>query len=159
MVKKIFKGKHVIVYERAGWEYVERKGAKEAVAIIAVTDGKLVLTEQYRRPVDARVIDLPAGLIEDYGPAETARRELHEETGFTCDRVTRLAKAATSPGITSELVTYYRAVNPVRSGKGGGVGAEDITVHLVALKSIERWLKTQRALIDSKVWTGIYFAM
>lgn len=157
MVKKIFSGKHVIVYERGGWEYVERKSAREAVAIIAVTGGKLVLTEQFRRPVGARVIDLPAGLVEKYGPAETARRELEEETGFTCDRVTRIVRAATSPGITSELVTYYRAIHPRRSSEGGGVEGENITVHLVPLKGIEKWLKKQRALIDSKVWTGLYF--
>jgi len=158
-MKKIFKGKKIVVLERDGWEFVERKSAKEAVAIIAVARGKLVLTEQYRKPVGARVIDLPAGLVEKHRPAETARRELEEETGFKCHRVTRLVKATTSPGITSEIVTYYRAINPVRSGKGGGVAGEDITVHVVALKSIESWLKKQRALIDSKVWTGLYFAM
>ena len=158
-MRKIFEGKKIVAYERDGWEFVERKSAKEAVAIVAVARGKLVLTEQYRRPVGARVIDLPAGLIEEHGPAETARRELEEETGFTCDRVTRIVKATTSPGITSEIVTYYRAIKPVRSGKGGGVQGEDITVHVVSLKSIEAWLKKQRALIDSKVWTGIYFAM
>ena len=60
-MKKIFEGKHINVFERDGWEYVERKSAKEAVAIIAVADGKLILTEQYRRPVDARVIDFGGG--------------------------------------------------------------------------------------------------
>ena len=59
--KRIFEGKHVVVLERDGWEFVERKTAREAVAIIAVTDdNQLVLTEQFRAPVNARVIDLPA---------------------------------------------------------------------------------------------------
>ena len=74
-MKKIFEGKHINVFERDGWEFVERKSAKEAVAIIAVVGGRLILTEQYRRPVDARVIDLPAGLIEEHGPEETAKRD------------------------------------------------------------------------------------
>jgi ADP-ribose pyrophosphatase len=158
-MKTIFKGKKIVVRERDGWEFVERKSAREAVAIIAVTSGRLILTEQYRRPVDARVIDLPAGLIEEHGPGETARRELEEETGFTCERVRRLAKAPTSPGITSEIVYYYRAVKPRRSGKGGGVGDENITVHVIALSGIERWLKKQGALVDAKVWAGLYFAV
>ena len=158
-MKKIFEGKKIVVYERDGWEFAERKSAREAVAIIAVTSGRLILTEQYRRPVDARVIDLPAGLIEDHGPAETAKRELEEETGFKCERVQRLTKAPTSPGITSEIIHYYRAVRPKRIGEGGGVGDEDITVHVIALSGIEKWLKKQRALVDSKVWAGLYFAM
>lgn len=156
-MKKIFEGKKIVVLERDGWEFVERKSAKEAVAIIAVADGKLVLTEQYRRPVDARVIDLPAGLIEEHGPEETAKRELEEETGFTCERVDMLVKAPTSPGITSEIVQYYRAINPKRTGKGGGVAGEDITVHTIAVGELEKWLRKQKALVDGKVWTGMYF--
>jgi ADP-ribose pyrophosphatase len=156
---RLFEGKHVVVLERDGWEFVERKSAREAVAIIAVTgDGQLVLTEQFRAPVSARVIDLPAGLIEEFGAEETARRELKEETGFTCERVRLLAKSPTSPGITSEIVHYYRAINIKQSGPGGGVDGEHITVHLVALRDIEGWLRSQKALIDLKLWAGLYFA-
>jgi len=156
-MKKIFEGKHINVFERDGWEYVERKSAREAVAIIAVADGKLILTEQYRRPVDARVIDLPAGLIETYGAEETAKRELEEEAGYTCDRVALVTTAPTSPGITSEIVQYYRAINPRKTGKGGGVGGEDITVHLVPLFGLEQWLEKRESLLDGKVWTAMYF--
>ena len=145
--------------ERDGWEFVERTKAKEAVAIVAVINRQLILTEQYRRPVDARVVDLPAGLIEKQGPEETAKRELEEETGFVCERVKLLAKGPTSPGITSEIVHYYRAVKPRRVGEGGGVENEDITVHVIALSGIEKWLRKQDALVDSKVWAGLYFAL
>ena len=155
---RIFEGKHIVVLERDGWEFVERRRAKEAVAIVAVDDGRLILTEQYRRPVDARVIDLPAGLIEEFDAEETARRELEEETGFTCDRLELLATSPTSPGITSEIVHYYRALFLRRKRKGGGVGSEDITVHVVALQGIGHWLKSQKAMIDAKVWAGLYFA-
>src|SRR5436190_24346392 len=82
----IFEGKTIFVRERDGWEFVERKSAKEAVAVVAVTDdGKVVLTEQYRRPVDARVIDWVAGLLDSSKDVEaTARKELEEEAGFAC---------------------------------------------------------------------------
>jgi len=60
-MKPIFEGKHVLVFDRDGWEFVERKSAKEAVAIIAITDrNELILVEQYRKPLQASVIDLPA---------------------------------------------------------------------------------------------------
>ncbi len=156
---KKFEGKHVVVLERGGWEFVERKTAKEAVAIVALTgEGELILTEQYRAPVDARVIDLPAGLIEEYDAEETAWRELEEETGFTCDEVILLASSPTSPGITSEIVHFYSAKGVRRVGKGGGVGGEDIDVHLVRLAEVQSWLQARKSLIDSKIWTGIYFA-
>src|SRR5258708_28532199 len=130
--KKKFDGKHIVVLDRNDWEFVERKKAKEAVAIIALTgEGELILTEQYRAPVDARVLDLPAGLIEQYEAEETAWRELEEETGFTCDEVVLLASSPTSPGITSEIVKFYLAKGVRRVGQGGGVGAENSEVTVV----------------------------
>src|SRR6478735_10966654 len=129
MSKRLFEGKKVFVLERDGWEYVERKKATEAVAVIAVTeDDEVILTEQYRRPVDARVIDWPAGLVGDEGendPEATAKKELEEETGFRCDRVELLARGPSSPGITSEIVSLYRAFAAKRVGKGGGVEGEE----------------------------------
>ena len=164
-MKTVFEGDHVLVLERDGWQYVERKQGKEAVAVIAETeDGKVILTEQLRRPVDARVIDFPAGLVGDEGgsddPAETAKRELEEETGYVCDSVELLAKGPTSPGITSEVVSLYRAHGVRKKGAGGGVGGEDITVHTVPREELAAWLKhkeRERVLVDLKLWSGLYF--
>src|SRR5512140_2363243 len=109
-VRTVFEGDHVNVKERDGWQYVERKKATRAVAVIARTDdGRIIFTEQYRRPVNARVIDFAAGLVGDeeghMNTAETARKGLEEETGYSCDRVERLAGGPSSTGITSEIVS------------------------------------------------------
>ena len=164
-MKTICEGKRVLLLDRDGWEFVERKKGKEAVAIIAVTDdGRVILTEQHRKPVDARVIDWPAGLVGDEDgtsdPEETARKELKEETGYECESVELLARGPASPGITSEIVSLYRAVGVRKVGAGGGVEGEDITVHTVALDRLEDWLKKQqnsRKLIDLKLWAGLHF--
>jgi ADP-ribose pyrophosphatase len=163
--KKKFEGKHVIVLERRDWEFVERKKAREAVAVLALTDDDgLILTEQFRAPVNARVIDLPAGLIGDDGnhdPMATGMRELEEETGYTCASLEMLVKGPTSPGITSEIVHFYRARQVRQQGKGGGVGGEDIRVHVVPRRGIEVWLRQREKegiLLDLKLWVGLYFA-
>lgn len=165
-MKTVYTGKHVILLDNDNWEYVERKKGKEAVAVIAVTDdGKLILTEQHRLPVDAAVIDFPAGLVGDEDgntdPAETAKKELEEETGYVCDSVEWLARGPSSPGITSEIVSFYRATGVRREGEGGGVGGESITVHTIPLSGIERWLRKRESegvLIDLKLWGGLYFS-
>jgi ADP-ribose pyrophosphatase len=162
MPKQIFEGKRVVVLERDDWEYVERKKATEAVAVIALTENdEVILTEQYRKPVDARVIDWPAGLVGDDGekdPAKTAKKELEEETGFRCERVELLARGPSSPGITSEIVSLYRAYDVSRVGKGGGVAGEKITVHLVPRADVVRWLRQREGvLVDLKLWGGLHF--
>lgn len=163
-MQKIYEGKHIFVFDQNGWEFVERKKAKEAVAVIAVTDdGELIFTEQTRKPVGHRVIDWPAGLVGDEGSddaAQTAKKELEEETGFTCEGVERLAAGPTSPGITSEIVTFYRATGVRREGSGGGVSGEDITVHVVRRSDVPRWLEQRErdgVLVDLKIWGGLYF--
>src|SRR5215510_15582312 len=132
MVKTLFEGAKVIVLERDGWEFVERKKGKSAAVVVARTDdGKFVLVGQYRRPVDAQVIDFAAGLIGDESDDDdeaTARKELEEETGYRCANLQRLTTAPTSPGITSETVTFFLATGLQRAGE-----AEDgITVYEIA---------------------------
>ena len=48
------------------WEYVDRLGATGAAIVVAITnERKLLLVEQYRIPVHARTIELPADIIGD----------------------------------------------------------------------------------------------
>ena len=163
--KKVCEGERLIVFARGTWEFAERRKGKEAVAVVAITpQGELLLTEQLRKPVNKKVIDLPAGLVGDEDGSRTrsstARRELEEETGYTCRSVELLAKGPTSPGITSEIVSLYRALGARRKGKGGGVGGESIKVHKVPLGTLQEWLVGQQKrgkLVDLKVWSALFF--
>ncbi len=164
-MRTVCEGKRVLLLEHDHWEFVERKKGKEAVAIVARTgDDRVILTEQFRRPVNARVIDWPAGLVGDEDadatPEATARKELKEETGYECDSLELLAKGPTSPGITSEIVSLYRAAGVRRVGSGGGVAGEDIEVHAIPVNALRDWLKKQNGagkLVDLKVWAGLHF--
>jgi ADP-ribose pyrophosphatase len=159
-MKTIFEGDHLLVKENDGWQYAERKSATEAVAVVAVTDrGEIILTEQHRKPVARRVIDFAAGLVGDEkggpsDPAKTAKKELEEETGYTCDSVELLFRGPSSPGITSEIVSLYRAAGVRKQGEGGGVAGENIKVHKVPLDELQDWLRKKESegmLIDVKV--------
>ena len=163
-MKTVFEGKHVLVIENDDWEYVERKKGKEAVAVVAMTDDdRVVLTEQVRKPLNARVIDFPAGLVGDEDghddPEQTARKELEEETGYTCDSVELIARGPTSPGITSEIVSLYRATGVRQIGKGGGVGNEDITVHVIPRSELRDWLRRRaREGVITDLKLALYFS-
>jgi ADP-ribose pyrophosphatase len=163
-MRRVYQGEHLNVVEHDGWQFVERKQTNEAVAVVAETDdGQLVLTEQFRCPVNARVIDFPAGLVGDEegtdDPEETAKKELEEETGFRCESVELLVKGPSSPGMTSEFVSLYRAAGVRRTGEGGGVGDEEIKVHLVPKADLGAWLRERQdegIVIDLKL--AIYAA-
>ena len=70
-------GKFLALVKEGHWEYVDRVNATGAAIIVAVTaEQKVLLVEQYRIPVHARTIELPAGIIGDEpgGNDESQRR-------------------------------------------------------------------------------------
>ncbi len=165
--KVLGKGKFLQLVRDGKWEIAERVNASGVVAVIAVTDSReFVLTEQFRPAVGSQVIDLPAGLSgdvqgqEDESGSAAASRELSEETGFLAAQFRHLADCPSSPGLTSEMVSYFMADRVRQVGSGGGVGNEKIEIQLPKLRSIRRWLAQQIALgklIDPKVYVGLYF--
>jgi ADP-ribose pyrophosphatase len=165
MSETLGEGRFLRLVRRNGWEFVQRIGVDGVVAIVAVTgDRELVVVEQERPAVGRTVLDLPAGLAGDVQGEDSleaaARRELEEETGFVAAGWERVADTPPSPGLSSEVVTYYRATGLQRVGAGGGVGSERITVHLVPLTGIAAWLEERAAagdLIDLKLYAGLHF--
>jgi ADP-ribose pyrophosphatase len=166
--KVVYDGKHVQLVRQDNWEFARRKGVSGIVGIVAVTDDrKLLLVEQYRPPVGARVIELPAGLAgdskgrEDEDLADAARRELLEETGYEARGMQRVAAGAASAGMSDEVMTLFRATGLTKAGSGAGDGTEQITLHEVALGEVVEWLagrEREGMLIDLKVYCGLYFA-
>ncbi len=73
-------------------------------------DGNCYMVRQYRYPVGAPVLEIPAGKIDHHDAHEaTAVRELSEETGFTADEYVDLGCCYTSPGYTDEIIHVYLA--------------------------------------------------
>jgi len=142
-------GKYVRVLKRDRWEYASRSNAIRAVVILAEYDGKLILIDQPRVPLDCRCVELPAGLVGDTDPDATpegtAIKELEEETGFTAERVERLGDFYSSPGMLSESFTLVRAHGVRKIGEGGGDDSEDINVHLVKRSEIPNFIEQKRA--------------
>lgn len=164
----IHEGQFLRFAKRGHWEFAERVGVTGIVAITALTDdGKLLLEEQHRPPVQAECLELPAGLVGDDGDAEetleaAARRELLEETGYEARHWTFLTEGPPSPGFGTEIVSFFLATGLKKIEEGGGIGGEKITVHEVLLEEVPAWIESRRQngiMVDPKIYIGLYFAM
>ena len=97
-----------------------------AVGIVAVDDDDRVLVvTQYRHPARQRLVELPAGLLDQQGedPQDAARRELAEEGHVRAERWSQLLALMPSPGVSDEVITLYLAE---------GVSGGDVPVGFVA---------------------------
>ncbi len=166
-VDLLAEGRYIRLVRRGRWEWAERTNASGIVVVAALTpEREMLLVEQFRPPVAARVIELPAGLAgdiageEDEALSRAARRELEEETGYTAARMEPLTEGPVSAGMTSECLTFFRGHELSRIGEGGGDSSEDIVVHRVPLADVHTFI-TERAaagvMTDPKVYVGLHF--
>ena len=90
-------------------EYCHHNGA---VCVIPVTDeGEIVCVRQYRYPFHEALLEIPAGKLDspDEDPTEAAHRELREETGAICKKLTYMGLYYPSPAILDETIYMYLA--------------------------------------------------
>lgn len=94
------------VHDRA---VVEHQGA---VGILAVDeDNRVLLVEQYRHAMGARLLELPAGVLDVDGESAqaAAERELIEEGDITAAVWEELFGLAATPGYSTERWVLFRA--------------------------------------------------
>jgi ADP-ribose pyrophosphatase len=161
----MYDGKYLRMIRRGTWEYAERAHAGGLAAIIiAVTpEDRIVFVEQFRVPLQANTIEMPAGLVGDIHADESielsAIRELEEETGWTAEHAEVLLIGPVSSGSTNERIAFVRATSLTKVGEGGGDGDENITVHEVPRTEAAAWLVRKLGegyQLDAKLWAGLW---
>jgi ADP-ribose pyrophosphatase len=87
---------------------IERPDA--AIIFPLTDDGEVILVKQYRPPLEAMELGLPAGLVEvGERPEKAARRELSEETGYTGGAWELLGSVASSPSLKDNRAYLFLA--------------------------------------------------
>ena len=154
------------------WEAVDRTGSSgEAHAVFAVAkivpDNELVLVRQFRPPAGRLMVEFPAGLIDaGESAAETAIRELYEETGFVGKVIYCTKGGYSSPGMTGESIVLASMEIDGSSYPDGMLPenhqeeCENIEVFRVKINDLPAFIQQMEAAgcgIDSKIYTVLAF--
>jgi ADP-ribose pyrophosphatase len=97
-------------------EMIRHPGASAVVPLLGDPgdDPEVLLIRQYRYAADQFLYEIPAGRLDPgETPADCARRELQEETGFTAERVEHVFTMYTTPGFTDEKIHLFVATGLV----------------------------------------------
>ena len=104
-------------WDRAVRTTKQSEDSIDAVVILAIlknnrnnpNQDEVVCVKQFRPPVNAYTIELPAGLIDNNeDPSTAALREFTEETGYIGSVVKVLPASYLSPGLTNESASLVR---------------------------------------------------
>lgn len=130
----------------------------DSVAVVALTDdNQLVLTHQYRHPVGQVIHDLPAGRLnpgED--PAEGARRELEEETGYRAATLIPLGRYNPFPGSLKVTAHLFLATDLTYVGQSLDKDEELEVVLQPFAEALERVRRGE--YIDGSLQLGVLLA-
>src|ERR671924_1715823 len=100
-------------------------------------NGEVVLVKQYRHGVCQALLELPGGVVEDdEDPAEGAKRELVEETGYTTSDMILVGKLYPNPALQINTLYCFVAQDVEKVKEQHLDAGEDIEVELVPLDEL-----------------------
>ena len=128
----------------------------DCVAIIAVdAEDNVLLVNQFRKPVEKELLEIPAGGIDDGEDAEAAViREMQEETGFLPQRLEQLGGFYSAPGYGTEYLYLYLATD-LTPGRLYAEDTDEIAVVRVPITQIPDLMASGR-ICDAKSIAGLH---
>ena len=126
-----------------------------AVAIVPLINKRVLLVEQYRKAIERRTLEIPAGTLEEgESPEECAKRELIEETGFNASQWDKLTSYYPSPGYSSEIIHIFKA----RGLEKVSDAEAELPIHYMDLEDVQTKIRTGE-IKDSKTIIGVLIAL
>ncbi len=132
-----------------------------AVGVVPVLGDRIVLVRQFRAPLGATLLEIPAGKLDVEGedPAAAAARECEEEVGYRPGRLTHVRTVHTTPGFSDERIEIYLASDLVEVGVRPD-GPEEHRAEVVEVTFAEvQALIASGGISDAKTLIGLQDAM
>ncbi len=132
--------------------YVETPG--NVVVIPLLDDGRLVLVRQYRYLNDKNGVEFPGGgMGKGESPAEAAKRELLEESGYTTENLIKIGAFEPSVGVIKDLSHVFLANELTLVQKPKSDPMESTEVLIRRIDEFENMIK-QGEIWDGQVLAG-----
>lgn len=126
-----------------------------AAAVMALVDGRMLMVEQYRKPMEKFQVEIPAGKLDPgEDPMAAAARELEEETGYRAGKLRPVSAFYTSPGFADEKLYLYLAEDLVK-GEIRPDEDEYLAVSAISFEEAQQLIREER-ISDAKTILAVY---
>lgn len=130
----------------------------QAVGVVPYEDGYIWMVGQYRFPLEKFYWEIPeGGGPHGEDPADTARRELQEETGLIAHKVEPLIQMHLSNSVSDEWGIVYLATRLER-GEASPEETEELQIRKMTLEEVYEEVEAGR-ITDSLTVGAIYKLM
>lgn len=130
------------------------------VNVVALTeDNKVILVRQYRHAAGEEMLEIPGGVIEEgETPAEAARRELLEETGYEFDTIEFLSELYANPATATNKTHCFLARGGRKVSEQNLDRGEEIIIELVSVDELKQ-LVLDNEFGQALHTSGIFYAL
>jgi ADP-ribose pyrophosphatase len=132
------------------------------VNIFPVTkDGRVVLVKQYRYALGTFSMEVPGGIMDPHetNPLDAAKRELLEETGYSCGHVEEVAVVATNPATQNNRLHCYLATDCELTHELNHDENEELEVMLVSMEEVLNMLRNNQIIQSLHISSMMYSLM
>ncbi|SMG47226.1 NUDIX hydrolase [Sphingobacterium psychroaquaticum] len=122
------------------------------VNMIGITEkGTILFVKQYRHGAEQVLIELPAGVVEaGEDPADAARREMLEETGYAFDTIEKIAELYANPATSGNITSTYLLKNGRKVQEQELDSSEDIEVLEMTIDEAKQFV------LDNKIGQALH---
>lgn len=108
--------------------------------VLPILNDKIVMVRNYRYPLDERVLEIPAGFIDEgEEPLETAERELEEETGYLLEDPVQLCEYHTIANLNKQKAYLFMGDAEEGGSKNRDEG-EDMETVMIPIEKVYEML-------------------
>jgi ADP-ribose pyrophosphatase len=124
------------------------------VNMIGITaENQVLFVTQYRHGAGQIMTELPAGVVEEgEDPADAARRELLEETGYAFDSIEKIAELYANPATSGNITHTYVLQGGKKIQEQELDNSEDIEVVLMSIEEAKVFL------LENKIGQALHSA-